>query len=161
MPVKHTWEEQISDPRAHAYRTFFEASRELFDVLSAELISECQLDITWYDVLLHLDESPTGRMGMTDLAESVVITRGGLTKLIDRMEAAGLVERIPSPSDRRAKEIALTPEGRKRFQAAAVVHRRGIVRHFMEHVKEREAGTIIAALARVRAALAPASPPRP
>ena len=154
MPVKQTWEEQLGSPGAHAYRIFFEVSRDLFEVLSAELLSECQLEITWYDVLLHLDESATGRMRMTDLAESVVITRGGLTKLIDRMEAAGLVERIPSHTDRRATEVALTPEGLRRFQAAAVVHRRGIVEHFIAHVSEQEADAITAALGRVRAALA-------
>lgn len=155
MPVKQTWEERVGDPRAHAYRVFFELGRDLFEVLSAELVAECQLNITWYDVLVHLDESPTDRMRMTDLAESVVITRGGLTKLIDRMAEAGLVERTPSLTDRRATDIAVTLEGARRFEAAAIVHRRGIAEHFMKHIGEEEAVALIAALTRVRAALSP------
>jgi DNA-binding MarR family transcriptional regulator len=159
MPVKQTWEQQLGDDRAHAYRLFFVLGRDLFEVLAKELLDECQLEITWYDVLLQLDESPEARMRMTDLAAAVVITRGGLTKLVDRMEAAGLVRRMPSAADRRVVEIELTKAGSDRFEAAARVHRRGIVEHFVNHITEDEARVMLAALERVRANLDEAPQP--
>ena len=154
MPVKQTWEERSGDPRAHAYRLFFELSRDIFDVLSRELIDECELDISWYDVLLHLiDECPEERMRMSDLAEAIVITRGGLTKLIDRMVSAGLVERIASSADRRTVEVVPTVEGERRFHEASIVHRRGITNYFIDRITEPEAQVLLGALGRVMSGL--------
>ena len=79
--------------------------------LDRELQAEEGLSLAWYDVLLHLDEVPGRRLRMTDLAAAVVISKSGLTSLVDRMEEAGLVAREPDPDDRRAIAVALTAAG--------------------------------------------------
>jgi DNA-binding MarR family transcriptional regulator len=111
------------------------------------------MPMTWYDVLLHLSEAPSDELRMRELAEAVVISKSGLTGLVDRMEQAGLVARRPDPDDRRAIAVSLTAAGRRRFRAAARGHRAGIARHFEAHVTTAEAEAMAAALRKVKAAV--------
>ena len=117
--------------------------------LDRELQAEEGLSLAWYDVLLHLDEVPGRRLRMTDLAAAVVISKSGLTSLVDRMEEAGLVAREPDPDDRRAIAVALTAAGRERFAQAAKVHRRGIREHFSDHLTAEEGQRLVDSLARL------------
>ncbi len=68
--------------------------------------------LPWYEVLATVSEAPDERMKMGDLAEALVITRGGLTKLVDRLVKAGLLERTFCETDRRVSYATLTPAGR-------------------------------------------------
>jgi DNA-binding MarR family transcriptional regulator len=111
------------------------------------------MPMTWYDVLLHLSEAPGATLRMGDLADAVVISRSGLTGLVDRLEQAGLLARAPDPDDRRAIAVSLTPEGRRRFRSAARRHRAGIARHFEAHITAAEAEAMAATLRKVKAAI--------
>jgi DNA-binding MarR family transcriptional regulator len=118
-----------------------------------ELKQEFGTPVTWYDVLLHLDDVEGGRRRMGDLAEAVVLSKSGLTTVVDRMEAAGLVRREVPSGDRRSIDVVLTDEGRRRFARLRAFHRAGIDRHFCSHITDAEAEQLIAVLGRLRAAL--------
>jgi DNA-binding MarR family transcriptional regulator len=135
-----------------AWRALMETHAELFGRLVDELKAELDMPMTWYDLLLHLGEGEGARRRMGDLAEAVLLSKSGLTTLVDRMEQAGLVRREIPPGDRRSIDVVLTEEGRRRFEEAAAVHRRGIDRHFCAHVSDDEAATLIELFARLRAA---------
>ena len=141
-------------PEQHlaAWRSLLEAHAAVVELLARELEAGRGLPLGWYDVLLTLDQSPEHRLRMQELAQSVLLSKSGLTRLIDRMEAKGLVRREPSPSDRSGAFAVLTPEGRSAFRRAAPVHLRGIQEHFARHLDDDEAATIFDALSRVTAA---------
>src|SRR5690348_292788 len=91
-----------SPPRAHlaAWRLFFESALALVDLVDAELERDAGIPLRWYDVLVHLEEEPDG-VRMNDLADHILTSKSGLTQLVDRMEAAGLVHRARPEHDRR------------------------------------------------------------
>jgi DNA-binding MarR family transcriptional regulator len=75
---------------------------------------------------------------MSDLADSVLLSRSGLTRLVDRLERAGLVERSECPEDARGLFAEITPEGRRLFRSARHTHLSGVRRRFLSHLKEDE-----------------------
>jgi DNA-binding MarR family transcriptional regulator len=86
---------------------------------------------------------------MSELADAVLLSRSGVTRLVDRMERAGLVRREECPEDRRALYAALTPKGKRALDRAYPVHVRGIADHFGRHLSDEEAKTLAAALNRM------------
>lgn len=101
-------------------------------------------------MLLHLAEVKGGRLRMRELADAVLLSKSGLTTLVDRMEAAGLVRCEVPAGDRRAIDVVLTAAGRRRFDQAAAVHRRGIDAHFCAHLTQEEAAELVVVLKRLR-----------
>ncbi len=102
--------------------------------LDAEMEREHGLPLTSYEVLLQLAEEPDHALRMGRLAERLYLSRSGLTRLVDRLVKAGLVERTNCESDRRGAYARLTPEGLRRFEAARPSHLEGIRRHFLGHL---------------------------
>jgi DNA-binding MarR family transcriptional regulator len=141
------------DPeRLAVWRLLLETHAAVVDRLGDELEAECGLPLTWYDVLLQLSGAPQGRLRMRDLADGVLLSRSGLTRLVDRMEAAGMVCREAHASDRRGANAVLTPAGRAALRRAAPVHLRGIEANFARHLSDAEVETLRAALGRVAGA---------
>jgi DNA-binding MarR family transcriptional regulator len=140
------------DSRLAAWRSLLEAHAALTELLERELVAERGLPLSRYEVLLRLVEAPGGRLRMQELASSVLLSKSGLSRLVDRMEAAGLVRRERCPSDRRGAFAVLTDQGRSALRRAAPVHLRGIQEHFARHLADGEARTLAAALGRVSAA---------
>jgi DNA-binding MarR family transcriptional regulator len=104
------------------------------------------MPLGWYDVLLQLAEAPGRRLRMAELADRVLLSRSGLTRLIDRLQAEGLVRREPSPDDARGTFTVLTLAGVGRLRAAAPVHLAGIQQHWLGHFSDdelRELGTLL------------------
>jgi DNA-binding MarR family transcriptional regulator len=101
---------------------------------------------------LHLADVDGERRRMGDLAQAVVVSKSGLTTLIDRMEEAGLVRREAPPGDRRSIDVVMTDEGRHRFAQWRAFHRAGIERHFCSHITEEEAEQLMDILGRLRGA---------
>ncbi len=99
-------------------------------VLNNELENECSLPLTWFEILLRLSRSPDKRASMGTMAETVALTTGGVTRLIDRIEDAELVKRSMCPSDRRVVWVSLTDKGVEKLNEASKVHLRGITEHF-------------------------------
>ena len=144
----------IVDPRPHplqlqAWRAFLTAHARVTEVLERELDSERQLPLAWYDVLVQLSDAADGRLRMHDLARAVLLSRAGLTRLVDRMAVAGLVERVPCEEDRRGTYVALTGAGATALAQAAPVHLRGVERHFTRHLSDGDARELSHVLARV------------
>jgi DNA-binding MarR family transcriptional regulator len=138
------------DPeRLAVWRLLLETHATVVDRLGRELEAECGLPLTWYDVLLQLSGAPGGRLRMRDLAGAVLLSRSGLTRLVDRMAAAGLVCREAHSSDRRGANAVLTAAGRTALRRAAPVHLRGIDAHFSGHLSDDEVAGLRAALDRV------------
>jgi DNA-binding MarR family transcriptional regulator len=141
-----------------AWRSFLRAHALVTRVLDAELTAECDLPLGSYEVLLHLNEAPDRRLRMTDLAERVLLSRSGLTRLVDRMEREGLIRRESCPSDLRGTNAVLTDAGYERLRAAAPVHLRGVREHLVDVLAPDELATIAAALGRVAGPWQPAAP---
>jgi len=96
------------------------------------------MPIASYDVLVQLAEAPDHRLRMTDLAERVLLSRSGLTRMIDRLERDELVRREPVPGDARGMYAALTSAGVDRLRSASRVHLPGISTHFVQRFNRRE-----------------------
>ncbi|MCC7364681.1 MAG: MarR family transcriptional regulator [Dehalococcoidia bacterium] len=147
--------EQPEELQLAAWRAFLTAHARAMAVLEDELQAECDLALAWYDVLVQLSDAAENRLRMHELARAVLLSRAGLTRLVDRMTAAGLVERVPCQEDRRGTWVAMTAEGRRVLDNASPVHLRGVERHFTRHLADREAEELREVCARVVAALEP------
>lgn len=148
-----TTREAPSNTEVAAWRSFITAYARLTDVLERELQAERDMPLTWYDVLVVLQEAPDQQLRMHDLAEQVLLSRAGLTRLVDRMTAAGLVERIPCPEDRRGTYVRITDVGREANLEAAPVHLGGVREHFTRHLSAKELAAMKTAFDRVLAKL--------
>jgi MarR family transcriptional regulator, 2-MHQ and catechol-resistance regulon repressor len=140
----------IADERLTALGLLLEAHARLVRVLGEELERECGIPLIWYEVLLRIGRSPDGRMTMSELAREVSLTSGGLTRLADRIEAAGYVRRLACPSDRRVSWLSLTDAGRAKLDEATAVHVRGVEEHVTGRMSERERATLVKVLDRLR-----------
>ena len=109
-----------------AWRAFLRAHAHISRVLEAELLADQELSLASYDVLVQLAEAPERRLRMTELATAVLLSRSGVTRLVDRLEKAGLVARCPVASDGRGVAAELD-----RLRNAAPTHLAGVVRHFV------------------------------
>jgi DNA-binding MarR family transcriptional regulator len=134
-----------------AWRALLEAHAAVTEVLEHELVAERGLPLSHYEVLLRLAGAPGARLRMQELAASVLLSKSGLSRLVDRLEAAGLVRRERCPSDRRGAFAVLTDQGRSVLRRAAPVHLRGIQQHFARHLDDQEARWLAEALDRVAA----------
>lgn len=138
-----------SDWRVGVWRAFLRAHASTLRDLERELVTETGMPLGWYDVLLQLAEAPEHRLRMAELADRVLLSRSGLTRLIDRLQAEGLVRREPSLDDARGTFTVLTDEGMKRLRAAAPVHLAGIHEHWLVHFSDDELRQLSALLGRV------------
>jgi DNA-binding MarR family transcriptional regulator len=102
----------LDDPLVTTFGRLLEATHHLEDLLGRDLAATSDLPLTWFEVLLRLSRSTDGELTMGDLSEQLALTTGGVTRLIDRMSAAGYVERRPCATDRRVLFTAITDEGR-------------------------------------------------
>jgi DNA-binding MarR family transcriptional regulator len=107
------------------------------------------LPLAWYDVLLELNSAPDNRLLMSELGTRVVLSRTRVSRVVDEMERAGLVERQAHRTDRRATYTRLTAAGRRQFRSAAPVYLRGIAHHFARYMNAKELTTIATGLERV------------
>lgn len=139
---------ELSDQQLEAWRAFIRAQSELLKTLNQELEADQGIPLTFFDVLAQLSFAG-GRLRMSELADAVVISRSGVTRLVDRMARAGLVRREACPEDRRSMYATLTAKGKRALAQARPVHLRGVARHFGRHLSDEEAKTIAAALGRM------------
>ena len=113
-----------------AWRGVLFASAKVLRIAEQDLVARQAFALTWLDVLAQLYDAPDDGLRMQELEEHSLFTRSGLTRLVDRIEAAGLVRREPVAGDRRGVRVVLTPEGRRRHDEAFVDHYRVIEREF-------------------------------
>ena len=155
-------EQFLSSPsadRLHAWRLFFESALALMDVLDTELQQAAGIPQRWYDVLINVEESPEG-IRMNELAERILYSKSGFTRVVDRMEEAGLVRRVRPAHDRRSILIVVTEAGTKKLDQARRNHRDGIQRHFSQHLTDADIKVFASAFQKISAHVRPLRPGR-
>lgn len=128
---------------------FLRAHAQVTRSLEAELVAEHDLPLPSYDVLVQLSESPDRRLRMTELADRVLLSRSGLTRLVDRLAREGLVERQSCPSDARGTLAVLTETGLQRLQDAWPTHLRGVAEHVTGKLTAEEIERLTTLLAKL------------
>lgn len=141
------------------WRVFLETAYALIDILDAELQDGQGMSLRWYDALVQLEEAEHP-VRMNELADRILFSKSGLTRVIDRMEEAGLVRRERDTADRRVVNVVITQRGLEELQAARTLHRRGIHEHFAQHLDPQELNKLAHSLASVRAHVRPLRPGR-
>lgn len=126
---------RAGDPRLEPWRQFLLAHARVSRRLDDELRADHDLSLAEYDALLTIAEAPDRRIRMRHLADRVVLSKSGVTRLVDRLVDDGLVERSACLTDARGAEAVLTPTGLERLRAASRTHLRGIERHFLDAVR--------------------------
>jgi DNA-binding MarR family transcriptional regulator len=143
--------ERPGDHKFRAWPLFLETHAVLVDLLEQELRDRGGPPLSWYDVLVQLAMSPDGRLTMKQLSASLLLSKSGITRLVDRMEREALIVRDACPSDRRIVYAKLTPKGAALFEQVAPRHVDGVRRHFVDRLTEEEARVLTEALSRVLA----------
>ncbi len=138
-----------ADPRLGAWRSFLRAHARLIRRLDEELRAAHQLSLAEYDALLQLAAAPGRRLRMSVLADRVLLSRSGITRLVDRLVADGMVERSACSTDARGAEAALTRAGLDRLRLAARTHLDGVERYFLDVVDADDQAAIERGLDRV------------
>jgi DNA-binding MarR family transcriptional regulator len=132
----------LSEGELRAWRGLKRAHASLAKRVDAELERTHGLPLSSYEVLHHLVESPGGRMRMCDLAEQAQLSRSGLTRLADRLEKEGLLERCSCEHDARGAYACLTEHGRERLSAARGTHLAVVREQFLSRFTEEELGAL-------------------
>jgi DNA-binding MarR family transcriptional regulator len=130
--------EKLTPVEERAWRSLVHAHACLVKRLDAQLEAEHGLPLTSYEVLLRLTKADDGKMRMHDIASSVLLSRSGLTRLIDRLERDGLVDRCSCENDARGAYAVITDDGRHKVAVARTAHLAGVRRLFAAHYSEEE-----------------------
>lgn len=138
-----------------AWHALIRAHSRIVRVLEAELDVEQGLSLPAYEVLSHLSTAPNRRLRMSDLAACAVLTPSGLTRLVDKLSADGLVERARCGEDARVVYAVLTDAGFKRLRGAYPTHLRGVREHFIDWLTPEQLDAISGALGQFAAAPCP------
>lgn len=138
MPATTSSPTELSPAELAAWRGFLRAQAELMRELDADLDREHALPLSSYEVLLHLARAPEGRLRMSELADSVLLSRSGVTRLVDRLEDQRLVERSTCKADARGLNAAITTSGRAKLRAARRTHLAGVRERFTDRFGDRE-----------------------
>lgn len=135
-------QEALTEGELRAWRGLLRAHACLAKRLDAELEREHSLPMSSYEVLHHLDEMGAGRMRMRDLADQAQLSRSGLTRLVDRLERDGLLERCSCEHDARGSYACLTELGRARLAQARTTHMAVVREHFFSRFSQPELGVL-------------------
>lgn len=131
MPASPSAGAPLSAEELAVWRDFLRVHATITRRLESELVAEQELPLASYDVLVQLSEAPQRRLRMTELADRVLLSRSGLTRLIDRLTREGLVRREPVVDDARGMWAVLTDDGLRRLRVASVTHLRGVREHLI------------------------------
>ena len=121
----------LSDEQIATWRAFLRAHSTMLRRISRDLDDAGLPPLPWYDVLAALRDAPGRRLRQVELAEQVLLSNSGLSRLLDRIEAKGLLERVACATDRRSFHVALTDDGEAMLQRMAPVYARGIAEDFL------------------------------
>ena len=145
----------LADPAIRAWARLLKAQKLLLEGVQAQLAEAELPPLEWYDVLIELKTAPEQRLRLFDLGERMVLSRSNLTRLIDRLEKEGLVQRVNCAEDRRGLYAELTPAGLALQQRMWPVYRDAIQQLFGRHFAVAEATTLADWLERITHESAP------
>lgn len=139
----------LPEIQLEAWRRHYVAFWRTLARIEADLAAAGLPSLSWYDALYQLYLVPARRLRMSELARSAILSRSGLTRLVDRLEEQGLIVRRACPSDGRGQDVELTAAGLALLRRMWRVYREGIARHFAVHLRPGEAGQVAAIFARI------------
>jgi DNA-binding MarR family transcriptional regulator len=148
-----------SPDRLRAWRLFFENALALIDVLGSDFERDAGFPVQWYDVLVHLEDAPDG-LRMNDIAERILYSKSGLTRVVDRMEKAGLVRRVVPENDRRSIFVVQTDKGREAMARARRQHHDWIEEHFSRPLADADIKALTRGLEKLNAHMGTLRPGR-
>lgn len=150
-------------PEIHllAWRKYYTSFWRVFAAIEADLAAAGLPSLSWYDALYELYLAPGRHLRMNELARSALLSRSGLTRLVDKLEQEKLIERKSCPSDGRVQHAQLTEKGVELLRKIWPVYRAGIAKYFAIHLSAAEARELEAALGKVAAAFAAPEPVAP
>ncbi len=140
---------QPTSPGLAAWLTLLQTRATVMDAVEDDLQRSVGLPLAWFEVLLQVAGAPEGRLKMQDLAHTVLLSKSGVTRLVDRMVEAGLVTRETHPGDRRIVYATATTEGRTQLRRALPIHAESLNRHFAAVLTPAELRMISATLVKV------------
>jgi len=143
----------MPDSRERAWARFFVAQALLVERIEAAFAEADLPSLDWYDLLWVLERAEHGRLRMADLAEQAVVSRSNVTRLADRLEKAGLVQRMSCPLDGRSTFCVITDKGRALRARMWTVYRRQIDTLFGQHLGAREAEALARTFERIISSL--------
>ena len=129
---------KLTPEQLAAWGGFLRGHAQVVRALDAELEAEHGLPLTSYDVLINLSLAPNRRLRMFELADAIVLSRSGLTRLVDRLERDGLVEREPGEVDRRQIYARLTDRGFQVLEEATPTHIAGVKERFLDRLSDEQ-----------------------
>ena len=132
-----------------AWRGYLRSHATILRELDAEMIAAHGLTTRDYEVLLILGQAPDRRLAMSALADSTMLTRSGITRLVDGLVRGGLIERVACPGDARVCHAKLTAAGLRKLRRAGETHAAGIERLFLEHYSAAELEQLAGLLSRL------------
>lgn len=138
------------DERIRGFGLLHEAHRRLERAFSCSLERSSGISGPFFEVLLRVGRSPGGRLNMSELARQLGLTSGGTTRLVDRIVAAGLVERESCPSDRRVQWVVLSDTGERKLDEALVIHVQDLQRELFDRLEPDEIAVLERALDKLR-----------
>lgn len=142
-------ETHLEGAALEAWRSFLQSHASIVRALDAELVAEHGLTTQDYAVLLYLAQAPDRKLAMSAVAERTMLTRSGITRLVDGLVSAGLIERVSCTKDARISYASLTELGHKKLRDAGQTHVAGIQRLFLSNYGADEIEQVAALLRRL------------
>lgn len=142
--------DRVTPEQLEVWRSFLRAHALIVRRLEADLMDRHGLPLAWYDVLARLVEADDHKLRMSELAERVMLSPSGLTRLVDRMVEAGMVSRETSESDARGFYAVLTDDGYEKLRSATGTHLRGILDYVLSRYTDAELNQISVYLGRLQ-----------
>jgi DNA-binding MarR family transcriptional regulator len=143
--------DRLATDRAPAvWAALLNAPASVVEAVEERLMAEADLPLPWHEVLVSVSRAGDDLMRMRELARSVLLSKSGLTRLADRMEQAGLIERRACPSDRRGIFIGITDRGREALDRAAPVFLAAVEEHLTDRLSRQELESLVTLLERLR-----------
>jgi len=143
MPVK------LSKVHNLAWRKFLIAHVVLLEQIERDLAQAELPPLSWYDVLFALSEAPEHKLRLHELAQAILLSRSNLTRLVDRLEVAGLIQREQCPSDRRGAFAIITDKGFQMLDRMWAIYSQGIEKYFACHLDANEVKLFIKILNKI------------
>jgi DNA-binding MarR family transcriptional regulator len=146
--------ESLAAPRLEgtaldAWRSYLQSHASILRELDAELVAQHAITTRDYEVLLYLAQAPDWRLPMSALASNTMLTRSGITRLVDGLVKAGWIERVACSSDARISYAQLTELGYEKLRDAGSTHIASIQRLFVEHFSDLELDQLASLLSRL------------
>lgn len=142
MPVRGS-KSRLSPDEAAGWQGLLRLNGRILRELDADLVRSHRLPLSSYDVLIQLALAPRRRLRMTELAEEVLMSPSGLTRVVDQLQRDGLVERERRAEDARSFDAVLTTEGRRRLKAANEAHLKRVRELFLDRLSDAQLGQLV------------------